>query len=78
MTMTSMTGAMGAASVAMPTTLGGTQVSSLTISLSHTHVISLSMKLSHMHAKCGTPSAFYLVIILFNSFYNLTYAGIYL
>jgi hypothetical protein len=35
MTMTSMTGAMGATSVAMPTTLGGTQVSSLSISLTH-------------------------------------------
>lgn len=44
MTMTSMTGAMGATSVAMPTTLGGTQVSPLTISLSHMHAISLSMK----------------------------------
>jgi hypothetical protein len=33
MTMTSMTGTMGAASVAMPTALGGTQVSSLLVEL---------------------------------------------
>jgi hypothetical protein len=70
MTMTSMTGAIGAASVAMPTTLGGTQVSSLSICLSHMDVFFLIVNLCYMEAKCGPLTALYLVINLLSSFYK--------